>query len=182
MKCALLLLLLSSCSVVVETGTINQAFGLQVKDTRRLNAQTLSIRPTIDLIDTRFVTLDGGIGPTLITSPMNAWGAGVEQHLRLRYKMTPIIEPYLINVNGILYTQGLGGTDVWYGFFTAFGAGAQINLSERLSVTVDYRWHHISNGMTFHSDNFRQFFGLEKPSKNEGHEDGGVFAGVVWRF
>lgn len=74
------------------------------------------------------------------------------------------------------------GTDIDYTFANSFGGGLSYELSETEEVFIDYRWWHTSNGETFHSDSFREFFGLEKSSENPGFEAGIVTVGYTFEF
>ena len=165
--------------VLLETGLSDPLFGTShLKDENSLQAAHLSARIEGTTMENAHIAIDMGLGPEFLSG----WALGITHLTRIRYKMHPRFHPYLVSTNGVLYTEGWPGSDVSYTFTTAFGAGAQFNLRPELSLTLDYRVFHHSNGMTFHGDRFRQLFGLSKPSKNEGYQSGALFLGVLYEF
>jgi hypothetical protein len=74
------------------------------------------------------------------------------------------------------------GTDVDYTFANSFGGGFSYELSETEEIFIDYRWWHTSNGSSFHTDSFRDTFGLEESQDNPGYEAGIVTVGYTWTF
>ena len=183
------LLLLSSCSsyrVVVETGVADPILGAQyfVRDVKGINplqASASALRVETTLYETKHFAVDQGIGPEFVGGHQGTI-VGVQQATRIRWKLTHAIHPYIMNTNGMGYAQGWRDSDVSYMYTTSFGIGTQFNIRPRLCIGVDYRWIHASNGMTMHSDKFRQFFHLRHPQKNLGYQNGGIFASLIFSF
>jgi opacity protein-like surface antigen len=178
MKSLLLLpLLLSSCYSVTEVGVLHPKLGLQ--STLRPHLNTINALKTSTRLGANLhpaVQLEAG--PTTIRG--NGEIYGVETAVKIRYPSK--ISPYMIGVFGVGTAQGWRGSDVRYTFTTELGAGVSLRATPRLAISLDYRYFHHSNGMTFFGDSTRQFFGLPKATKNTGHENGAIFVGVSYDF
>jgi len=140
---------------------------------------TVHVETTV--VETGLFAVDNGVGPMVLGGDQG-WIVGAENLTRLRIKVHPRVHPYLVSKNGAGYVQGWRGSDVQYTFTTSIGVGVQFNLRPRLSVTVDLSWYHHSNGMSFHGDKTRQFFGLAEATRDEGYQNLMATVGAVWRF
>lgn len=76
-------------------------------------------------------------------------GAGVyPMGLRLLFSSDGPLRPFLAGHTGLLYFSAPVPDERGrrFNFAAALGAGLSVPLSERLSLTVGYRYHHLSNG------------------------------------
>lgn len=181
---ACIFLLLCSCTVVTEVGVTGlgaEKLLVHTRNLHTLNAKHLSVKAQVTTRETSLTALDHAFGPVFLDAE-DGWMLGLEYSARLRLKLHPRAHPYLITTHSAGYTEGWQGSDVRYTFGTGLGAGVQFNLRPELSLTVDYRWLHISNGKSVQGDRFRQVFGLKKAEENHGYQSGGVFIGVVYTF
>lgn len=160
-----ILCLLCSCAPFQTSIDIGFAFPV---DTFHIAAR---IEKTFQ--DTPHTAMDHGIGPAIIPG----WGVGIEHLIRLRYKLHPRVHPYLVVVNGALWSLSED-----YIYTNSIGAGAQFNLRPELSITADYRLMHQITGKTFHSDKFRAAMGLTKSTKPRDYQNSAFFMGLIYTF
>ena len=182
-----LILLLTSCaSLHTELGISDPALGMR-DSIRRTNSleplQAIHVASRAEqcVIQTDYASVDLGLGPSYVQNH-DSWALGAEASLRIRWSQHPTFQPYVLATQGFMYAEGWEGSDVNYTFNTSFGVGAQFNLSERWAVTADYRWLHLSNGKSFHSDQTRDIFGLKNPDQNSGQQNGALLVGLLYHF
>ena len=85
-----------------------------------------------------------GTGTALTTT-----GAGIyPMGLRLLFSSSGPLRPFLAGHTGLLYFSGPVPDERGrhLNFAAALGGGLSVSLSARLSLTVGYRYHHLSNG------------------------------------
>ena len=82
--------------------------------------------------------------PNLATPGVGAAPLGLQVNLRVH----PRIQPFLSASTGVLYfldsVPDRRGKS--FNFTVDFGAGVQVTLSDRLHLSLGYRYHHLSNG------------------------------------
>ncbi len=130
------------------------------------------------------VTLDFGLGlHAYSASGQPSMATGVDTTLRLTFAPELRFSPYVIfTASYDEFGKTWSGTDVDYTFTNTFGAGMSYRVDDDSSLYLDYRWFHSSNGSSFHSDSFRETFGLEKSEMNPGFEAGLITLGYSIEF
>jgi len=133
--------------------------------------------------DEEGLALDFGLGMQSYMASGQSNATGIDTTLRLTLSPNATLSPYVIfSASYDKMSRTWTGTDVDYTFANSFGAGASYRLNERSKVFVDYRWFHTSNGAAFHSDAFRDTFGLETSYENPGFETGLITVGYSLEF
>lgn len=130
------------------------------------------------------IALDLGVGAQTYGDVGSGESAvGVDTTIRLTLAPSGNISPYVIFSASYDQTGSpWEGTDVDYTFANTFGGGLSFQIDEKSTLFVDYRWMHFSNGASFHSDSFRETFGLETSNQNPGFEAGLITVGYALGF
>lgn len=130
------------------------------------------------------IALDFGLGlHAYSASGQPSTAMGVDTTLRLTFGPELRLSPYVIfTASYDELGETWSGTDVDYSFTNTFGAGMSYRIDDSSSLYLDYRWFHTSNGSSFHSDSFREFFSLEKSENNPGFESGLITLGYSFEF
>ena len=124
-------------------------------------------------------SLDVGIGGHCISdSDKPGQIVGVDTTARFTLATENTVSPYLIfSASADKFTEKWGDSTVDYGFTNTFGFGLRYKEAGSSSaIYLDYRWSHNSNGSTFHSDDFRDAFGLDKDQGSNPGFEGGIIS------
>jgi len=111
---------------------------------------------TIDVLPAALVSLPGGLVPrtslgasTVATDAITTVGVGgAPIGLRLNYRTGGAVQPYVAGRTGALYfAQALPDPrGERLNFMVDAGGGVQVALSPATTLTVGYRYYHLSNG------------------------------------
>jgi len=111
---------------------------------------------TIDLLPVVAVSVPNGTVPktslsnrTVFTDGITTYGVGIAPiGLRLNYRTDAPVEPYIAGSTGALFFHRSlpDGRGERINFTVDAGAGLQIGLTAKTTLSVGYRYHHLSNG------------------------------------
>lgn len=111
---------------------------------------------TIDVMPLVAVSIPSGTVPktslsdqVVYTDGLTTYGVGLAPiGLRLNYRTRTPVEPYIAGSTGGLYFRRAlpDGRGERINFMVDAGAGLQIGLSSQTTLSVGYRYHHLSNG------------------------------------
>jgi hypothetical protein len=113
--------------------------------------------------------LDLALEPQLLLNfePKTGWAAGAALYLRYQFLASPRLVPFVGVGAGMLALDFDGShQDDGFNFILQGGTGAHLPLTETTALTLDVRWHHISNA------------GLRSP--NNGIDSLMVLVGPTW--
>jgi len=149
------------------------------------NASRFGIGAEWEVFHQDGLSIDLGLGLSILNADnLPSHSLGVDTSVRVNLVPENKISPYFIfTASYDEMASNWGDATVGYGFTNTFGFGLSYDLTKETSLYVDYRWLHNSNGSTFHSDEFRDAFGLDKDSgSNRGFETGILTIGYSWDF
>jgi hypothetical protein len=122
------------------------------------------------------MSLEVGIGvANLSAGNMPGSATGIDTMFRLTAVPQNKISPYVVfTASYDKFSEVWEPTEVDYGFTNTFGAGFSYDLDSKSRLYIDYRWLHNSWGSTFHTQGFRDTFGLAgtESDPNPGFESG----------
>lgn len=168
--------------IVSKWRTDGHKYGVHYESIRAFDT---TLRMEFDVARMGDFILDLGFGAHVVAE-LDRHGdlIGGAMAIRLRYLATDRVEPYFIwEKTADKFTHLWPPQEVDYGFTDAVGFGIRFpNPESSWSYHIDYRWWHNSWGSSVLSDDFRDFFGLDKKGPNPGFEGGGIFLGAAYSF
>lgn len=136
-----------------------------------------------ELLGDEGLSIDFGLGMQSYMASGQSNATGIDTTMRITLSPNATLSPYVIfSASYDKMSTTWTGTDVDYTFANSFGAGASYKLDDKSRLFVDYRFFHTSNGAAFHTDSFRETFGLETSNQNPGFETGLITVGYSWEF